>query len=407
SNEAAAPAPVRTMRVDLDRIDRLVDLVGEIAISQSILTQDLSPLFGSPHSAAAADLEGLAALIRELQDHVMTLRSQPVKPLFQRMGRLLRETAQAAGKRARLHTEGEMTEVDCSVIDALAEPLTHMLRNAIDHGIETPERRRAAGKPETGTVTLAASHRSGRVVIELADDGAGLDRAAILRRAIERGLLAPGSRPAQDEIDALIFRPGFTTAASLSAISGRGVGMDVVRSTIARLGGRIAVASEPGAGTRVTLSLPLTLAVAEGLVVRVGRERLVIPVTAIRETAQLARLPQRQLDDGTRLVRLRDRFVPLVEAGAWLGLRPPAPPDPQAIAILAETEAGERRALVVDAILDHRQVVIKPLRTGFGALPGIAAATILGDGGIALILDPEDLARPGTAAPREARTEPA
>lgn len=390
------PAPVAetpSIRVDLDRVDRLMNLVGELAINQSILTQSLTEGGLDAHSALAARLETLAGLTRDIQDSVMTMRAQPVKPLFQRMGRVLRETAAALGKPARLKVEGEATEVDRTVIERLADPLMHMIRNALDHGLEPGEERRRAGKPAEGTITLTAAHRAGRLVVELGDDGRGLDRARIRAAAEQRGLIAKGAPLSEVETDLLLFRPGFSTAGGVTDISGRGVGMDVVKTAITRLGGRIAIRSEPGRGTTFSLSLPLTLAVMDGMVVRAAGQMFVVPVAAILETAKLAALDRRSFGAEGALVRLRGAFAPLCDVAAALGMRAAGQTGAEAIAILTVAEDNSRSALVVDAILDQRQIVVKPLRGGFGRMPGISAATILGDGRIALILDPGELAR--------------
>lgn len=410
---AALPADVRhddpgpTMRIAMERIDRLMNLVGELAINQSILSQHLAATGQPAHSPLAADIDVLAGLTRDIQDGVMTMRALPVKALFQRMGGILRSSAASLGKPARLVLSGEMTEIDRSVIDRLTEPLTHMIRNAVDHGLEPPEQRRAAGKPAEGTVTLSAAHRAGRVVIQLSDDGAGIDRDRVRTIARARGLIGEAATPNDAETDQLLFRPGFSTAARVSDLSGRGVGLDVVRAAIAALGGRIAVTSEPGLGTAFTLSLPLTLAVLDAMVVRAGGQTLVVPLASALETAALCRLERRSLGPGVEAVQMRGGFAPLCDVAAVLGFNAPTAPAPGAVVILTQAEDGRRAALLVDAILDQRQVVIKPIRGGVPPMPGIAAAAILGDGHIALILDPAELARAGMAADAGAAPETA
>lgn len=405
SNGGGEPAPppadapllppqtgVATVRVGLDRIDRLMNLVGELVIGQSMLSSALAHTGQTRHSPAMTALEGLGSLTRDLQDAVMAIRAQPIKPLFQRMERILREAAGRLGKSARLTCQGETTEVDRVLIERLAEPLTHMIRNAVDHGLEAPTDRRATGKPETGEVRLLAANRSGRVVIEIADDGAGIDRTRVRDIAVERGLIAADHLLTDAETDALLFRPGFSTARELTALSGRGVGMDTVRAALSALGGRITIASAPGQGTRFTLSLPLTLAVLDGLLVRVGDQTLVIPLAATLETAQIDPADLKAQADSPPLVRLRDRHVALCDAGSLFGLARPDPSGlPRSIAVLIADEDDRRIALLVDDILDQTQVVIKDLRGNCGPVPGIAAATILGDGKVALIVDPGDL----------------
>ncbi len=375
-----------TVRVDLDRIDRLVNLVGELVINQAMLAQSVAEAGLPPNSAVMTGLEAFMMLTRDIQDSVMMIRAQPVKPLFQRMARIVREASHAVGKEVRLRTEGDKT-----VIERLADPLTHMIRNAVDHGLETPDTRAAAGKPTEGVITLSAQHRSGRVVIEVSDDGAGINRPKVRDIAIAKGLVAPDAQLSDAEIDNLLFLPGFSTADKVSALSGRGVGMDVVRSSIQSLGGRISISSEPGKGTRFSISLPLTLAVLDGMVVSVAGETLVVPLSSILETATLSSEDIRALGPETNVIHVRGAFVPLYDLGAELGYRCPRANYEGGIVLLTAQENGARSALIVDAILEQRQVVIKGLQRSYGHIPGVAAATILGDGQIALILDPADL----------------
>ncbi|AMY68537.1 chemotaxis protein CheA [Frigidibacter mobilis] len=404
--QAAAPseAVAATVRVDLDRIDRLVNLVGELVINQAMLAQSVTEAGLPANSAVMNGLEAFMMLTRDIQDSVMMIRAQPVKPLFQRMARIVREASAAVGKEVRLRSEGEGTEVDKTVIERLADPLTHMIRNAVDHGLETPDRRREAGKPDEGVVTLSAQHRSGRVVIEVADDGAGIDRPRVRDIAIRKGLVAPEAVLSDAEIDNLLFLPGFSTASQISSLSGRGVGMDVVKQAISALGGRIAITSERGRGTRFSISLPLTLAVLDGMVVRVAGETLVIPLSSIVETATLAAEDIRSLGPETNVIHIRGGFVPLFDLGTELGYRGPKASYEGGIVLLTAQEDGSRAALVVDEILEQRQVVIKGLQHSYGNIPGVAAATILGDGQIALILDPGDLVENATGRTRSADT---
>ncbi|TNF16622.1 MAG: chemotaxis protein CheA [Rhodobacteraceae bacterium] len=386
-----AADPGATVRVDLERIDRLVNLVGELVINQAMLAQSVTEAGLPPNSPVMTGLEAFMMLTRDIQDSVMMIRAQPVKPLFQRMARIVREASSAVGKEVKLRTEGEATEVDKTVIERLADPLTHMIRNAVDHGLEPTETRVAAGKPREGVITLCAQHRSGRVVIEVTDDGGGINRKKVFAKAVEKGLVPADSHLSDSEIDNLLFLPGFSTADQVSALSGRGVGMDVVKSSIQALGGRIAITSEPGKGTCFSISLPLTLAVLDGMVVNVANETLVVPLSSILETATLTREDIRVLGPETHVIHLRGAFVPLYDLGAELGYRAPKSNYEGGIVLLTAQENGERSALVVDAILEQRQVVIKGLQQSYGHIPGVAAATILGDGQIALILDPADL----------------
>jgi len=376
-----------TIRVDLERVDRLIDLVGELVINQAMLSQRVMEAGFARASGVAMGLDELEQLTREIQDSVMAIRAQPVKSVFQRMPRLVREVAAMTGKPVRLVTEGEGTEVDKTVIERLADPLTHMIRNAIDHGLESPETRAAAGKPAEGVVRLTAAHRSGRIVIEVGDDGGGINRERVKSIAVERGLIAADAPLSDEEIDNLIFMPGFSTASEVSDISGRGVGMDVVRRSIQALGGRITITSRPGKGSTFTMSLPLTLAVLDGMVVSVQGQTLVAPITAIVETLLPKASDVHSLGGHARVIAIRDSYVPLIDVGMALGYRAEPLAATQGVALLIEGEGGARAALLVDAIQGQRQVVIKSLEANYRQVPGVAAATILGDGRVALILD--------------------
>ena len=396
--EAAGPSGAQaspTIRVDLARVDRLIDLVGELVINQAMLAERVNEAGLARMSQVAVGLDELEQLTREIQDSVMAIRAQPVKSVFQRMPRLAREVAAQVGKSVRLVTEGEGTEVDKTVIERLSDPLTHMIRNAIDHGLEKPEARRAAGKPEEGQVRLSALHRSGRIVIEISDDGAGINRERVRAIAVEKGLIPPDSKLTDDETDNLIFLPGFSTAAVVSDISGRGVGMDVVKRSIQALGGRISIASVPGKGSTFTMSLPLTLAVLDGMVVTVAGHTLVIPLTAIVEILLPKATEVHGFGGASRVIRVRNGFIPLVDVGEVMGFRGPLDDARAGVALLVEVEGGARSALLVDAIQGQRQVVIKSLESNYGHVPGIAAATILGDGRVALILDVDAAAASG------------
>ncbi|WP_299507988.1 chemotaxis protein CheA [uncultured Roseobacter sp.] len=386
-----AAAAKSVVRVDLDRIERLVNLVGELVINQAMLSQSLESSGLSPHSDAMNGLEEFQRLTRDIQDSVMMIRAQPVKSLFQRMSRIVREASAAVEKNVRLHTEGESTEVDKTVIERLADPLTHMIRNAVDHGLESSEDRIAAGKPEEGRVNLTAAHRSGRVVIEVSDDGGGINRPKVLQIAIDKGLIPEDANLSDSEIDNLLFLPGFSTATVVSDLSGRGVGMDVVRTSIQALGGRITITSTPGVGTTFSISLPLTLAVLDGMVVQVADETLVLPLNVVIETLTLTNEDVEMVRPGANVVRVRSGFVPLFDLGQELGYRAPIDDYEGSVVLLIAHEDGSRAALIIDSIQDQRQVVIKGLDDSFYRAPGIAAATILGDGQIALILDTSDI----------------
>jgi two-component system, chemotaxis family, sensor kinase CheA len=381
-----APAPV-TIRVDLDRVDRLINVVGELVIQQAMLSQRVLESGLARSSGIALGLEDLELLTREIQDSVMAIRAQPVKSVFQRMPRLVREVADMVSKQVRLVTVGEDTEVDKTVVERLAEPITHMLRNAIDHGLETPDERVAAGKPAEGTVRLAALHRSGRIVIEISDDGRGINRERVKKIAVDKGLVAPDAALTDEQIDNLIFAPGFSTAAVVSDISGRGVGMDVVKRSIQALGGRISISSVPGKGSTFTLSLPLTLAVLDGMVVTAAEQTLIAPLPAIVESLTPQAADLHFVGGVDPVIRFRDRFLPLIDVALIMGFREQPMNPTDGVAVVVETESGQQAALLFDAIQGQRQVVIKSLETNYQQVEGVAAATILGDGRVALILD--------------------
>jgi two-component system chemotaxis sensor kinase CheA len=385
---AASDVTVKqTIRVDLDKVDRLVNLVGELVITQAMLCQGVSDAALKQDSLIANGLSELEHLTRELQESVMAIRTQPVKSVFQRMPRLVRELGAQTAKQVRLVVDGEGTEVDKTVIERLSEPLTHMIRNAIDHGLETPAERVAKGKSPEGTVRLSAEHRGGRIVIEVSDDGRGIDRERVREKAIERGLVSPNANLSDEETDNLIFLPGFSTAAQLSNISGRGVGMDVVRRNIVDLGGRVTISSVPQKGSRFSLTLPLTLAVLDGMIVSVSDQTFVLPLTHIVESLKPKREDIRAFGAGSKLIRIRNHYVPLVSVGELLNVRG-AKTDPcDGVVILVEADGTTAMALAVGAIVGQQQVVIKSFESNYRHIEGIAAATILGDGRVALILD--------------------
>jgi two-component system, chemotaxis family, sensor kinase CheA len=390
-NTALASKPVKaagSLRVDLDRIDRMMNLVGEIVITQSMLISQAEMLASDISMGLHEGLQTLLRQTRYLQDSVMAVRAQPVRAVFQRMPRLARELASALGKEVRLVLAGEATEVDKTIIEELADPLTHMLRNAMDHGLEGPEEREAAGKPREGAIILSADQRGGRIVITLKDDGRGINRKRVLAKCIERGLVAPDAQLTPEEIDTLIFHPGLSTAEKVTDVSGRGVGMDVVKRNVEHLGGRITVVSDPGRGCVFTLSLPLTLAVLDGMVVRTGSERFVIPTASVVETLKFDPKNVETLPGGQTVMRRREQVAPLMGLGQLLGVRTVQNTD---IIVLAETDLGRQIGLKVDEIIGQQQVVVKNLETSFGRVPGASAATILGDGRVALIVDVDGL----------------
>jgi two-component system chemotaxis sensor kinase CheA len=391
-----------TVRVPAERLDEMMDRVGELVIAQSRLKQLAASSSDIALRAVAEEIERLAS---EMRDTMMVVRMTPIAQLFGRFRRLIHDLARDTGKAIELSTEGEATELDKTVIERLADPLIHLIRNAADHGLETPEQRLVAGKSEAGQVVLAARQSGAEVVITITDDGRGVDRARVRAKAEENGLIAPGQVLSDNELLQLIFAPGFSTAAVITNLSGRGVGMDVVKRTIEGLRGSIELTSTPGQGSVVSLRIPLTLAIIDGLLVRVGTGRYVIPLASVEECVELS-VEQDVRSTGRSLITLRDQLVPFIRLRQMFatGLEP----DPhQKIVVVSTGQGGgqERVGLVVDQILGDHQTVIKAL-SGFHAEVGaFSGATILGDGGVALILDIAHLVAAGQR--KDAQLRPA
>lgn len=394
---AAAAAAGQSIRIDLTKLDRLIDSVGELVIAQAMLAQRL----GVESIAAGEELALLETLTRDIQESAMSIRAQPISSVFSRVPRILRELASSTGKHVKLEVIGETTELDKTVIERLSEPLTHLIRNAVDHGIESAENRLAAGKSADGTLTLSAEQRSGRILIRIGDDGGGINRARVLAKAIEKGIVAPDAQLTHEEIDALIFAPGFSTAANVSSISGRGVGMDVVRQNVKELGGRITIESEEGKGTTFTLTLPLTLAISDGMIVNVGEETLVVPLAHVVESLRPAASDIHGMGMQRQMLNVRGRFIPVIAIHEAIGAVNAERSAENGVLIVVDTETAGQAALLVDDICDQRQVVIKSLNSHYQQVDGVAGATILGDGRVALILDVDSLVASSTAAPEK------
>jgi two-component system chemotaxis sensor kinase CheA len=388
-----ATAAVQSIRVDLDKVDRVVNMVGELVITQSMLTQQMDDTLRARYQELVRGLEVLAQTTRGLQDAVMAIRAQPVKSVFSRMPRLARELAQKTGKKIKLETIGEATEIDKTVIEQLSDPLTHMIRNSADHGIESPEKRRSLGKPEIGTIRLSAEQAGGNILIAVEDDGGGINRERVLQVARDKGIVAQDITPTDEQIDQLIFAPGFSTAEAVSDISGRGVGMDVVLSNIKKIGGSVHVKSRTGQGTRMTLRLPLTLAVLDVMLVRVGPSPYVVPLSSIVETIQCSRADFGRTPTGAKVLRVRGEYVQVVDLADRFQLKTDIELANRFV-VLCEAEGGTKVALVVDDIIGQQQVVIKSLEENFESIEGIAGGTILGDGNVALIVDVQGLRAP-------------
>ncbi|MEL6677392.1 MAG: chemotaxis protein CheA [Pseudomonadota bacterium] len=383
----ATPAKgvAKSLRVEIPRIDRLVNLVGEIVITQAALAQNVVELNGTGSQALATTIEAMSRQTRELQESVMAIRAQPVKSVFSRMPRVVRDLSDKLEKKARLVLSGEHTEVDATVIEELAEPLTHMLRNSMDHGLETPEERLATGKTEVGTITLSAEHRGERVVITLTDDGRGIDRDRVRRKAEENGLITEDDPLTPEDVDMLIFHPGFSTAQEVSSVSGRGVGMDVVKRKIQSLGGRCSLINQPGQGTQFQITLPLTLAVLDGMTICVGDDRFILPLSSVVEALRVDDCTIEALPDQSQVLARRGEYIRLMSLRTALDV--PRGAEPEQMAIVVDTETNGHVALLVDELLGQRQVVLKSLEANFQPVPGVSGATILGDGRVALILD--------------------
>jgi two-component system chemotaxis sensor kinase CheA len=385
TDKASASGEASTIRVGVDKVDMLINLVGELVITQAMLAQQGEKLDPVLHEKLLTGMAQLERNTRDLQESVMSIRMMPMSFVFSRFPRVVRDTAAKLGKEVELRTEGEGTELDKGLIEKLADPLTHLVRNSLDHGIELPEARVAKGKPRQGTLTLRAFQQGGNIYVEVSDDGNGLDREKILAKARERGMVVADSMSDQD-VYALIFEAGFSTAEKITDVSGRGVGMDVVRRNIREMGGSVEIDSAAGHGTRITIRLPLTLAILDGLSVAVGEETFIIPLTYISESLQPQAADIRTIAGRGRTVHVRGDYLPLIALHDVFNVEPRVTDPSKGICVILDCD-GQRSALFVDALLGEHQVVIKSLETNYRRVPGIAGATIMGDGRVALILD--------------------
>jgi two-component system chemotaxis sensor kinase CheA len=391
--EPRAPSAVEssTLRVSVEKVDQLINLVGELVITQAMLAQTGKGLDGAPLAQMAAGLADLERNTRDLQEAVMSIRMIPMSLVFNRFPRMLRDLAAKLGKKVELVTHGEATELDKGLVEKITDPLTHLVRNSCDHGIETPAERLARGKPEHGTITLVASHQGGSIVIEVRDDGKGLNRAKLLAKARERGLDAPDSL-ADAEVWSLIFAPGFSTAEQVTDVSGRGVGMDVVKKNITALGGTVEIDSAEGYGMSVRVRLPLTLAIMDGMSVGVGDECYILPLASVVESFQVRAGMIRTLGASGRVVQVRDEYLPVIDLERAFNVPRFDFERSSEIMVVVEAEGG-RVALLVDELLGQQQVVVKNLEANYRKVPDVSGATILGDGRVALILDVGSLVR--------------
>ncbi len=384
--QAAAPvAETSSIRVSVEKVDQLINLVGELVITQAMLAQTASEVDPVIYEKLLAGMSTLERNTRDMQESVMSIRMMPISLVFSRYSRVVRDLAAKLNKQVELKTIGESTELDRGLIEKIADPLTHLVRNSLDHGIESPEKRIAAGKPAKGTITLKASHQGGNIVIEVSDDGGGLNREKILTKARERDL------PVKDDISdqevwMLIFEAGFSTAEVVTDVSGRGVGMDVVKRNIQSMGGRVDIDSALGVGTRILVRLPLTLAILDGLSVSVGNEMFIVPLGYIIESLQPAAEDVKTVSGQGRVVHVRDEYLPVVALHEVFNLQPKVTEVHQGIVLILETE-GRKTALFVDELIGQHQVVVKSLESNYRRVQGISGATIMGDGRVALILD--------------------
>jgi two-component system chemotaxis sensor kinase CheA len=384
------------IRVSTEKIDLLVNLVGELVITEAMLARtgalaaEAGSVAGDARLGGSNGLADLSRHTRNLQEAVLAIRMLPISNVFQRFPRVVHELSARLGKKVELKMFGETTELDRGLIEKISDPLTHLVRNAIDHGLEPPEQRLAAGKPAQGTVTLRASQRGGNIVIEVSDDGRGLDRERILARAAQRGMAIPPEAP-DAEVFALVFEAGFSTAEKVTDVSGRGVGMDVVRRNIQALSGTVDLHSVAGQGTRVTVSVPLTLAIMEAMTIAIGGETYVLPLASVVESLSVARDELHTLPGHGDTLRVREDYLPVLHLAQ---LFPPQKPREQGggIAVIVETD-GAKAVLLVDELVGQQQVVVKSLETNFRRVPGLAGATVMGDGSVALILDVAYLVR--------------
>ncbi|TCV94871.1 two-component system chemotaxis sensor kinase CheA [Luteibacter rhizovicinus] len=392
TRESAANSESSSVRVGIEKIDTLINLVGELIITQSMLTQFADGVDASQLELLRHGLAQLTRHSRELQESVMSIRMLPISTVFNRFPRLVRDLAQKLDKKVNLDLRGETTELDKTVLEKIGDPLVHLVRNAIDHGLETPAKRSASGKSEVGTLRLEAFHRGGSIVVQVGDDGAGLNRDAIVAKAIQRGIIASGEGMSDDAVAELIFEAGFSTAAATTDLSGRGVGMDVVRRNVMDLGGAVAISSVQGKGTTFTITLPLTLAIIDGLTAAVGSETYIVPLVSIVESVQLKPDMMRSVAGGGELFRFRDAYLPVVRLHDVFGCEGRRRAINEGIVIVVEGE-GTRIGLFVDELIGQQQAVVKSLEANYRRVNGISGATILPDGSVALITDVTGLVR--------------
>ncbi|MGQ3095997.1 MAG: chemotaxis protein CheA, partial [Roseateles sp.] len=380
-----------TLRVSIEKVDQLINLVGELVITQAMLAQNSRELDPGLYQQLTSGLADLERNTRDLQESVMSIRMIPMSTVFNRFPRMLRDLAAKLGKKVELVTQGEATELDKSLVEKITDPLTHLVRNSCDHGIEMPDEREARGKPEQGTITLVASHQGGSIVIEVRDDGRGLNREKLIKKAREKGIDAPDTMT-DAECWSLIFAPGFSTADVVTDVSGRGVGMDVVKKNITSLGGTVEIDSAEGYGMKVSVRLPLTLAIMDGMSVGVGDECYILPLSSVVESFQVQSDTIKTVAGSGRVVEVRDEYMPVIELEKVFDVPRFDFEHVSSIMVVVEAEGG-RVALLVDELLGQQQVVVKNLEANYRKVNDVSGATIMGDGRVALILDVGSLVR--------------
>jgi two-component system chemotaxis sensor kinase CheA len=387
---AADKTPVATaaetsIRVSVEKVDQMINLVGELVITQSMLAEIASHLDAVLHENLINGLALLERNTRELQESVMSVRMMPINFVFSRFPRLVRDLAGKLDKKVQLKMVGEGTELDKGLIEKISDPLTHLVRNSLDHGIEMPDERIAKGKDPQGTITLRAAHQGGNIVIQVVDDGAGLNRERILAKAHEKGIPV-GDNMSDADVWQMIFAPGFSTAAVITDVSGRGVGMDVVKRNIEGLGGRVEIASKSGEGSTITIRLPLTLAILDGLSIAVGDQIYIVPLSFIIESLQPKAEDIKEISGQGQVIHVRGEYLPLIALHKVFGITPRVANPAEGILVLLEAE-GKKVALFVDDLVGQHQVVIKSLETNYRKVVGVSGATIMGDGRVAMIMD--------------------
>ncbi len=380
--QTAMGKPSDTVKVDTQKLDNLVNLVGELVIANALIGEGL----GTVHNGMNKNLSHLNKIVKEIQDQVMSMRMIPLKSTFQKMARLVRDVSAKVGKKVRLEISGEDTELDKTVIEEIGDPLVHIIRNSVDHGIEPQEERLTKGKPADGHIRLNAFHRSGNIVIEIEDDGKGLSKDKILRKAIEKGLVEENASLSDQQVYNLIFAAGFSTAEKVTDISGRGVGMDVVKKNIERLRGKVELTTEEGKGTKTIIKLPLTLAIIDGMIVQVGDEKYIVPMLSIEESIRPRKEDVSTVQQRGELINVRGDLLPMVRLHNLYNVKPKKTDPWEALILIVEGE-GQRCGILVDDLIGQQQIVIKSLGEQFHNVKGVSGSAILGDGRVGLILD--------------------